>query len=93
MCGPDQVEHLASDVAVQAFRGVPHRDQQSDGRVRADAHRDQQLRGVAFDEPGVAARPLSGHASSARSSGRPVAWSCDSSRGRVGPGAGWTWGC
>ncbi|MFI2640820.1 hypothetical protein [Streptomyces sp. NPDC018610] len=31
---------------------VSHGDQESDGAVRADAHRYEQLRGVAFDEPG-----------------------------------------
>jgi hypothetical protein len=29
-------------------------DQESDGVVRTDAHRFEQLRGVAFDEPGQA---------------------------------------
>lgn len=36
------------------IRVVPHRDQQSDGRVRADAHHSERLRRVAFREQGRA---------------------------------------
>ncbi|MFJ5798497.1 hypothetical protein [Streptomyces decoyicus] len=39
----------------QALRGVPHCDQQGDGRVRPGVHRGEQLWGVAFHEPGQAA--------------------------------------
>jgi hypothetical protein len=44
--------HSAARLTVQPFRVVPHRDQQSDGRVQTDPHHIKQLRRMAFHEPG-----------------------------------------
>jgi hypothetical protein len=39
-------------LALEPFRVVPHRDQQSDRRVRTDPHHVEQLRGMPFYKPG-----------------------------------------
>ncbi len=51
----DPAQRGEGRLAAQAFRVVPYRDQQSDGRVRTDTHHREQLRSVAFHEPGQAA--------------------------------------
>nr|WP_244328993.1 hypothetical protein [Streptomyces puniciscabiei] len=48
-------QRAAKDASVFSRSGVvPHGDQESDGAVRTDAHRFEQLWGVPFDEPGQA---------------------------------------
>lgn len=49
--GTDYTQSGEGRLGVQPLGVVSHGDQQSDGAVRADAHRYEQLRGVALDEP------------------------------------------
>ncbi|MFE3905740.1 hypothetical protein ACFXPY_37125 [Streptomyces sp. NPDC059153] len=57
--GADSVQRGKRCLAAEALRVVPHGDEQSGGRVRADAHHSEQLRGVAFRESGQAAFQVS----------------------------------
>jgi hypothetical protein len=50
----DPAQRREGRLTAQAFRVVPHRDQQSDGRVRTDAHHLEQLRSAALHQPGQA---------------------------------------
>ncbi|MDQ0407269.1 hypothetical protein ABVB69_06170 [Streptomyces sp. NPDC000349] len=52
--GADSAKGSKGRLAVQSLGVVSHGDQESDGAVRADAHRFEQPRGVEFDEPGQA---------------------------------------
>jgi hypothetical protein len=50
--GTDTAQRGERRLTVQPFRIVPHRDQQSDRRIRTDPHHLEQLRGMGFHMPG-----------------------------------------
>ena len=52
--GADSAKGSKGRLGVQSLGVVSQGDQESDGAVRTDAHRHEQLGGVAFDEPGQA---------------------------------------
>lgn len=52
--GADSAKGCEGHLGVQPLEVVSRGDQESDGAVRTDAHRYEQLRGVVFDEPGQA---------------------------------------
>jgi hypothetical protein len=60
--GADSAKGSKGRLAVQSLGVVSHGDQESDGAVRTDAHRFEQLRGMAFNEPGQALVELPGTA-------------------------------
>jgi hypothetical protein len=60
--GAGPVKGCKGRLAVQSLGVVSHGDQESDGAGRTDAYRFEQMRGMAFNEPGQALVELPGTA-------------------------------